>query len=343
MLRFLAAFSLLLPLASLRAATPQVFPDNYKPSPCVVKNICATFSRADIAQAGARMQAYTGLRQKWIDAHWEKLTVDMQPYCAKLTTCYATPGNTNMFCNDVVLTQAMSICDQFSDKADHEQCFLLLRTYASGIDLKSWKPYAEAQACGKANLPATSTLRKLDVTMTPAAIPPDFNGKLVVYALDSETHIPMRAFITVEGEILYARDVPDGRPTTSYALPWKAKLRTITDAHGRREVAAPMVKIEKEGYETITFPMPIEMRAMKVEMTPPPEKLKRGKNTVTITAVDPVTGKPVDARVLVGRTDVAEANQPFELELKRGEKRGEILVRSSFSRYSDVVVAPPER
>jgi len=341
--RFFSALLLLLPLSSLRATTPQVFPDNYKPSTCVVQNICSTFSRSDIAQAGARMQAYTGLRQKWIDAHWEKLTADLKPYCAKLTTCYATVGNTNMFCNDVVLTQAMSICDQFSDKADHEQCFLLLRTYASGIDLKSWKPYAEAQQCAKANAPAANGLRKLDITMTPTKIPLDFNGKLVVYALDSETHIPMRAFITVEGEILYARDAPDGRPTTSYALPWKAKLRAVTDAAGHRELVPPTVTIEKEGYETITFPMPMELRAMKVAMSPPPEKLKRGKNVVTITASDPVTGQPVDARVLVGRTDVAEANQPFELELKRGEKRGEIVVRSSFNRYSDVVVAPPER
>lgn len=341
MLRFLAALSLLLPLTSLRAVTPQVFPDDYKRSPCVVNTICSTFSRADIAMAGARMQAYTGLRQKWIDAHWEKLVADMQPFCAKLTTCYSTPGNTNMFCNDVVLTQAMSICDQFTDKTDHEQCFLLMRTYSSGIDLKSWKPYEEAQACGKANAQSNG-LRRLEIIMTPKTVPLDFNGKLIMYALDSETHIPMRAIIGIEGEILYSREVPDGLPTTSYPLPWKAKLRATTDAAGRRTVAAPIVTIAKEGYETVTFPMPIEMRAMKVAMTPPPEKLKRGKNMVTITAVDPVTGKPVDARVLVGRADVAEANHPFELELKRGEKRGEILVRSSFSRYDDVVVAPAE-
>lgn len=342
MLRSLAALLLLLPLASLRAATPQVFPDNYTPSPCVVKNICTTFSPTDVARAGARMQAYTVLRQKWVDSHWDKLIADLQPYCAKLTTCYATPGNTNMFCNDVVLTQSMSICDQYAGKADHEQCFQLMRTIASGIDLNSWKPYEEAQACGKANAPANG-LRKLDITMTPATMPPDFDGKIVVYALDSETHIPMRTFITIEGETLYAREAPDGRPTTSYALPWKAKLRTITDADGHHKLVPPTITIEQEGYETITFPMPVEVRAMKVTMTPPPGQLKRGKNVVTITAADPVTGKPVDARVRIGQSDIAEANQPFELELKRGEKRGAIVVRSSFNRYSDVVVAPPER
>lgn len=343
MLRSLAALLLLVPLASLSAATPQVFPDNYKPTTCVVKGLCATFSKQDLALSGARMQGYTVLTNAWVEAHWDKLTAELQPYCAKLATCYATPGNTNMFCNDVVLTMSMSLCDQFTDKSDHEQCFQMMRAYATGIDLRSWKPYEEAQACGKVNAPPPNGLRKLEITMTPATMTPDFNGTIVVYALDSETRVPMRAFITVEGETLYTRETPDGRPTTSYALPWKAKFRTVKHAGGRRELVPPAMTIEKEGYETITFPMPVEQRAMKVTMTPPPEKLKRGKNKVTITAVDPVTGKPVDARVLIGQTDVAEANQPFELELKRGKTRGEIVVRSSFNRYSDVVVAPASR
>jgi hypothetical protein len=78
-------------------------------------------------------------------------------------------------------------------------------------------------------------------------------------------------------------------------------------------------------------------------MSPNVASLKRGKNTVTVTAIDSKTGKPVDARVMIGEHDVAEAGQPFELNLKKGEKREEIWIRSSFERYSDVVVAPAER
>lgn len=321
------------------AATPQIFPDDYKPTTCAISNVCASYDRIELAPLGARLQNYTNMSEAWIGAHWDKLLADMKPYCAKLATCYATPGNTNMFCNDVVLTQMMSICDQYPGKStDHEQCFLFLRTYASGVDLKSWKPWEEAQACAKAQAPAGGAPRQMEIIVSPKTIPPDFNGKLVIYALDKDTRVPLKASIAVEGETIYVRDVPDGTPTTSYALPWKVKLTRVG-----REVVAPNVTISREGYPSVTFRMPVERRSMIVTITPSLNQLKRGKNNVTITAKDSATGKPVDARVLIGMRDVAEANQPFALELKRGQKRGEILVRSSWDAYDDVVVAPAER
>jgi len=336
---FLSFFAL-----SLQAVTPHVFPDDYKQSPCVVKEVCASFERSAISGAGAAMQSYTLLRQKWITAHWDKLMSDIKPYCAKLATCYATPGNTSMFCNDVVLTTMMSVCDQYPAKSDdHDQCFMLMRSYSTGIDLKAWGTWEEAQACGKANIPPNAPPRQLDLVMIPKTIPPDFDGKILIHAFDKETHVPIKATISVEGETLYTRETPDGVLTTSYRFPWKTQLRRTSKSGGHSEYAPPMVTITREGYETITFPMPVEMRKLAVTMTPSIDKLKRGANTVTITAVDPVTKKPVDARVMIGERDFAEANQPFELELKRGEKRPEIWVRSSFERYDDVVVAPAER
>src|SRR5688572_32431227 len=50
-------------------------------------------------------------------------------------------------------------------------------------------------------------------------------------------------------------------------------------------------KVEKEGYETVTFPMPVDVRKMNVAMTPPADQLKPGKNTVTVTTTDPATGR----------------------------------------------------
>jgi hypothetical protein len=335
MTRTFAALMLLVAAASpLRAASPQIFPDDYKPTTCEVKNVCVSYDRSEITSSGARMQGYTNMREEWISAHWDKLLSDIKPYCAKLATCYATAGNTSMFCNDVVLTQMMSVCDQYPEKSDdRDQCFLFLRTYANGIDLKAWKTWEEAQACARANAAAGAPPRQMEIIMTPKTLPPDFNGKLIIYALDKETRVPLKASITVEGETLYSRDVPDGSPTTSYPLPWKAKLQRV-----EREVVAPNVTISRAGYESVTFRMPIEVRSMIVTMTPSLARLKRGRNTVTITAKDSVTGQPVDARVLIAQRDFGEANTPFELELKRGEKPAEIRVRSSFDRYNDVVV-----
>jgi hypothetical protein len=342
MIRTFAASLLLLASLALHAATPQIFPDDYKPTTCDVKDVCASFSRSELVPAGARMQSYTMLREQWVSEHWDKLMSEIKPYCAKLATCYATAGNTSMFCNDVVLTMMMSVCDQWPEKSDdHEQCFMTMRSYALGVDLKAWKTWEEAQKCAKAT--ASPGLRKLDITMTPTTMPPDFNGKFVIYAFDHETHVPVRGIITVEGETLFAREVPDGQLTTSYPVTWKAKLRRVVDANGHGQVVPPTVTIKGEGYEIVTLPMPVEIRKMVVTMTPSAGQLKRGKNNVTITATDAVTGKPVDARVMVGPRDFAEANQPFVLDLAAKEKRPEIRVRSSFDRYSDVVVAPAGR
>ncbi|PYQ28785.1 MAG: hypothetical protein DMF56_13985 [Acidobacteria bacterium] len=343
MTRKLAVFLLLLAApVSLHAVTPQIFPDDYKPSQCQAKDPCATFDRSAITNAGARMQGYTNLRETWINTHIDKLQADIKPYCTKLATCYGTLGNTSMFCNDVVLTQMMSVCDQWPQKSDdHDQCFLMMRTYATGIDLKAWDTWTAAQECAKAN--ATPGPRQMELIVTPKTLPLDFDGKLVIYALDKETRVPLRAIINVEGEILYAREAPDGITTTSYALPWKASLRKVTRADGHSDIVPPKVTVTREGYETITFPMPLEVRPMVASMTPAVSSLKRGKNKITVTAIDSKTGKPVDARVMIGEHDVAEAGQPFELDLKKGEKREEIWVRSSFERYSDVVVAPAKR
>ena len=345
MLRQIAfLFLLLVSITSLRAASPQVFPDDYKPTTCVVNDVCASFQRSEIAGAGARMQSYTMLRQKWITEHWDQLTTDIKPYCAKLATCYATAGNTSMFCNDVVLTMMMSVCDQYPAKSDdRDQCFMLMRTYATGVDLKAWKTWEEAQACAKANAPASSAPRTLEISMKPATMPPDFDGKITIYALDKETRVPIKASITVADETIYTKETPDGQPTTSYPFPWKASFRRVVNADGHHDLVPPMLTIKRDGYETITLRIPVETRKMVVSMSPSVEQLKRGKNMVTITAHDPVTQQPVDGRVMIGQLDAAEANQPFELELKRGEKRPEIWVRSSFERYSDIVVAPAER
>jgi hypothetical protein len=327
---------------ALYAITPQIFPDDYKPSKCQAKDPCATFDRSAINGAGARMQGYTNMRETWINAHIDKLKEDIKPYCAKLATCYGTPGNTSMFCNDVVLTQMMAVCDQWPQKSDdHDQCFLMMRTYATGIDLKAWDTWTAAQECAKEN--ATPGTRQMEIIVTPKTLPLDFDGKLVIYALDKETRVPLRAIINVDGEILYARDAPDGITTTSYALPWKASLRKVTRADGHSDIVPPKVTVTREGYETVTFPMPLDVRPMVASMTPAPASLKRGKNMITVTAIDSKTGKPIDARVMIGQRDVAEAGKPFEIDLKKGEKREEIWVRSSFERYSDVVVAPAER
>ena len=343
MARSIATFLLFLAtLAPLHGAEREIFPDDYKPSPCAPKKACVTFQPSELQRAGARIHALTNMKARWIDAHWNELVEAFAPYCEKVKTCYAQPGNTNLFCDDQLVPLVLPLCDRYADSEDREQCTLFYRAYLAGLMLNSEKPWLEAQDCAKASAQSGQPLRKLEVWMDPATVPRNFKGKLTVYAIDSESRVPLEARVTIGDENLWA-DTPGGRPATGFVLKWKTKLVRVPNSEGHHDVVAPTVKIEKEGYETVTFPMPIELRKMIVEMTPAPGQLKRGRNTVTVTAKDSVTGEPVEGRVMIGFRDTADIGQPFELELKRGEKRPEIWVRSPFNLYSDTIVAPAEK
>jgi hypothetical protein len=119
-------------------------------------------------------------------------------------------------------------------------------------------------------------------------------------------------------------------------VPWKPKPVRVPNAAGHKDVLPPAVTLQAPGYRTVTFRLPMEIPSMKVTMSP--AKLRRGKNTVTVTAVDAATGKPVEARVMGGQLVLGKTNVPFELEVVG--KAPEIWVTSLYDRYNDVVVAP---
>ena len=336
--------SLLASISALQAADREIYPDDYKPSPCAPKTGCMTYKPAELAYAGAKIHGQTSMDPRWIEAHWKELTDVFAPYCAKVATCYGQPGNTNLFCDDQLMETIFTECDRrwTPRSEDWNQCHQFYKTYVSGVQLNSEKQWLEAQECAKASAKPGQPLRKLEVWTVPAKVAPDFEGKITVYAIDSETRVPQQANVTVADENIWA-DTPGGRPATGFVFKWKARTIRVPNAEGHTDVVPLTAKVEKEGYETVTFPMPVDVRKMKVEMTPSADQLKPGKNNVTITATDPATGKPAEARVMVGKREAGWTNQPFDLELKKGEKRGEIWLRCPFGRYSDVVVAPAQR
>jgi hypothetical protein len=75
-------------------------------------------------------------------------------------------------------------------------------------------------------------------------------------------------------------------------------------------------------------------------LTMSPKTLKRGNNTVTITARDSVTGKPVNARVMGDDRVLGKTNQPFVVEWKKGQPSPEIWVTSLYDIYDDAVLFP---
>lgn len=327
----------LLPLLLLAAT----FPDDYKPSPCAPANVCESYKRSSIVNMGAAALGLTALTETWVDAHWDEIIGSFGPQCQKLASCYAQPNNTFVFCDDVVAKEMIATCDARFAKGtnDHTQCNQLVRVYAAGITHQSRPRWEAAQACtAKAQQTAE---RKLEVSITPAAIPLDYTGNVFVYALDAETRVPVRASVTIGDDVIFTMLAPEGRATTWYPAPWKPKLVRVGNAQGHRDVAPPQVTVQAKGYTTVIMPIPVTIPKMTAEIAP--ATLKRGKNTVTITTKDASTGEPVEARVMIGERVLGESNQPLELELKRGQKRDEIWVTSMWDHYSDVVVLPAER
>ncbi|HEX6099647.1 MAG TPA: hypothetical protein VF432_25255 [Thermoanaerobaculia bacterium] len=336
--RFLAIF-LLLGLPAL-AQSRQPYPDDYKTHPCSsAAEVCKTFRQSQFSAIAAIRGFDIG--QEWVDSHWTELNEVLAPSCRKIATCFAT-NDSFTFCNDLVFDEAYTVCDKYAEGSDdHRKCNYFVRTYLFGHDRNSSEPLKKIQECVKAQ-PATA-LRTLDWWMSPATLAPDYDGTIKIYTIDRETHVPVKAWLTFNlKQKIYASDSPEGLPISFYFVPWKGKLVRVPNAQGHRDVVAPEVRIEAPGYEPVTFRLPVEVPKMTVTMDPAPSKLKRGKNAVTITATDAVTGKPVEARVMGGTAVLGKTNVPFELELVKGQKRPEIWVTSLFDRYSDVVVAPAE-
>jgi hypothetical protein len=334
---------LLLALPAL-AQDRQPYPDDYKPSPCAnAAPVCKTFAQSQFADVAAKRGFDLGA--EWTIAHWQELSEALAPACAKIATCFATPGNTFTFCNDVVADEVNeTVCDRYAaGSEDRTKCDFFVRIYMVGHDRNSRKPWEKLQECAKAQ-PASTAERTFEWWMVPEKIGPDYAGKFMVYAIDSETQVPVRARVKLDvPEVIYAPESVDGQTTAYSAFPWKAKLVRVPNAQGHRDVVPPTMHIEAPGYRTVSHQLVMDVPAMNVKMEPEPSKLKRGRNTVTITATDAATGTPIEARVMAGATTVlGKTNVPFELEIVKGRKRPEIWVTSLYDRYSDVVVAPAE-
>lgn len=316
------------------------FPAGYTPSPCAtperVATVGTTFPQSRLHDV-ATLRGYD-IGQEWIDDHWGELTAILQPIWAKTATCYAAAPNDRLFCNDLAATEADASCSRFANETDQLKCRQTMMAILAGQDHsnESKEMFAEIRQCAGQATPAAE--RTMEWWMDAPSFGAGYPGHFTIFTIDSETRVPVQARVHVQSvEPVYSEDVPGGLPTTFYRIPWaRPRLVRVPNAQGHRDVKAPEVRIEAAGYRTVVFPLPVEVPVMKVEMKP--AKLRRGRNTVTVTAVDAATGAPVEARVMGGQLVLGKTNEPFTLEV-RG-KQPEIWVTSLYDRYSDVVVAP---
>jgi hypothetical protein len=334
------ALALLLLLAGSTFAQPAAqtrdkFPDDYKPSPCAADAdaVCQTFDQLKFTQFATAFRGYD-IHHEWVDAHWNEMREAFKPLCAKMGNCFTIKDNDWPYCVDLLRDDFTDVCDRFpAGSTDRDQCKMFATTYYIGLGAKT-KLHADAQACAAAQ-PQTGE-RTLDAFVV-EKVRLDYNGKFTVHAYDAETKIPVRAYIDVDAGKIQSTE--GAVPRTGYTNEWKPRLKRVPNAEGHFDVVSPTLTLTASGYKPFKLTIPFEMSKMIVEMTPSADQLKPGKNVVTVNARDAATGKPVFARVMVGKMGVANTNTPFELELDRKDARPEIWVTSLYDHYNDVVIA----
>jgi hypothetical protein len=334
MKKLLVAFLLLAPLALAEGPRAPLYPDDYKPQPCAPKDICSTLPRSEFGQI-AKIRGFE-LRQEWVIAHWDEMLKLMHPMCEKVANCQAVPGNPWVWCKDIHYDDFVAKCDAFTDADDRKRCTYFVSVFFLGQDDPARKAQDEAQACAVAQA-AGQPERDLKVWMKPTSMPLNFKGKLIVYAIDAETNLPVMANLAVTGpELLYPTESIDGSPVAGYAQTYTLMMNRVPRADGHRNVEVPVITISAPGYRSQQITLPIEKPRMTLEMSP--KTLKRGKNSVTITARNAATGKPVELRVMGDDRAIGKTNVPFEVEWKKGEASPEIWVTSLYDLYDDVVL-----
>ncbi len=332
--------SLLLASTAVAQGAPRhPFPADYTPHPCAAVGACArNFTHVEMARLGDRMFGLA-IDLDWVKAHEKELNEQVfRPMCLRVSTCFAMPGNSAAFCNDSVVGEMRSACDRYTDAKEREKCREYVEMYMLGIDNNSIEPWKEAQSCMNSRFPAWKSEDPPVVWMEPARLPSGFNQRMKIFAQDAHTKVPVQARITIGDQVLFSKTNPNGRVDTYYPFIWPIRLVRTLRADGHHDLVPPMVTVQGERYPAVTFRMPYDVPVLKTAITPS-SKLRRGKNRITVTSVDSVTGKPIEMRVMAGTRTIGDTNKPIDADLGSA-KIPEIWITSLFDRYSDVVIVP---
>ncbi len=333
------ALLLTTPLALLAQEAHEPYPSDYKTHPCAPDNSCLTFEHSEFVSAAF---SYLGLRLDplWVDQHADELIALFQPGCHKHATCLASPGSAAMFCDDILSVELRNVCDKRFPKSanpqEWERCEEFMEIYTLGVDIHAQKLWVKTQECTKQQPPVQHTKAPI-VWLEPNPIPRGYKGDVTFYSVDPDTHVPVPSRVTIEDQIIYAPSNPTGETASYYPFKMPIKYKRVPNADGHTDVVPHQFTIKAAGYPSVTMPLPLVMPRATVEMQP--SELKPGKNSITVSARDIETGKPVEMRVMLGKDPLGSTNEPIELVLPKSGKHAEIWVTSLFNTYSDAVVA----
>lgn len=320
-----------------------VFPDDYTTSTCAPA-ACDTFIAEDFRGAAFRFLGLS-VDADWFETHHAELVKMIEPLCLKRNTCLGTPGNGHMFCDDLITPSMRNICDgtypKEKDAHAWEQCKAWIEVFALGMTQQTLPTWRKAQACAKPG--ALMHSETPDIWMAPERIPAGYLGYLTIFTIDRETHVPVYGHIIWDGQIIFAPANPTGETATYYPFKGPIKLTRVPNAEGHSDVVPPTVTVKFDYYPSVQYRLPIAVSTLKLFVQTDPDFKKPGKHTLTVTALDADSEKPVEAVVMLGDRTLGATNTPLTFEREKNEKLPEIWVTSAFDLYSDTIASPAEK
>ncbi|MCM2316819.1 MAG: hypothetical protein NDJ92_16855 [Thermoanaerobaculia bacterium] len=291
------------------------------PSECVPERICRRPEVSALLQTATLLG--TDLKEDWIEQYAPMLLQRFSRPCKSYARCLAVWGNSIEFCQANLKHEIFAECDSLFDRATAGQDAYSCRTFANIYSIAqasdSEAVSKEAQACSRAKSEAAGPVARRPqprVVVEPKAPRPGDDTTVIVRSFDGDGD-PVMALVRIAG-------VERGRTFTP--MPYGFSFDKSWDDEGRTTLTPPAVVVYAPparpggppAFEPVTMSFETRPRTVRLEVTPPVERWKKGSNRVRVVAVDAVSGTEVQGRLKTIGGMLGPSGATVEIRLEKG-------------------------
>lgn len=291
------------------------------PSECVPERICRRPDVSEFLQTATILGA--PLKEDWIEQYAPMLFQRFSNPCKSYARCLAVWGNSIEFCQANLKHEIFAECDSLFDRAtagpDAYSCRTLANIYSIAQATDSKAAWNQAQACARAKAEAAG----LDVRMPqprvdvePKAPRPGEATPVTVRVFDADGD-PVMGLVRIAG-------IERGRTFTP--IPYGFSFEKSWDDEGRTTLTPPSVVVHappvraggRPPFEPVTIRFETQPDSVRLEVTPPVGKWKKGRNKVRVVAFDAVSGAVVPGKLKTIGGMLGPSGATVEIRLEKG-------------------------
>lgn len=291
------------------------------PSECVPERICRRPEVSEVLQTATVLGAQ--LKEDWIEQHAPMLFQRFSGPCTSYGRCLAVWGNNIDFCQAKLKHEIFAECDSLFDRATAGPDAYACRTFANVYSIAQASDSAmvskEAQACARAKAEADGPVARMPqprVEVEPKAPRPGDDTTVIVRSFDADGD-PVMGMVRIAG-------IERGKTFTPMAYGFS--FEKSWDDEGRATLTPPSVVVHAPpvrpggppAFEPVTVYFETQPRSVRLEVTPPVDKWKKGTNKVRVVAFDTVSGVEVKGKLKTIGGMVGPSGSTVEIRLEKG-------------------------